>query len=95
MCFAVIIISGNYILGNKWTLVTDNFPQGLQEYYEDKLWVTSDWLEVSKQITVLHCILFTILHNAHVSDYISSNQNQKKWLYNYTYNKSQKPVSNA
>ena len=36
------------------------------------------WREVSKQITVAHYILYTILYHAHVSHYASSDQNRKK-----------------
>ena len=37
-------IFGNYFSERLWTLVTDNFPQGLPEYYyyEDILQVTSE-----------------------------------------------------
>jgi len=45
-------------------LVTDNFPQGLPEYYEDRLRVTPDWLAGSFKQTVAHYILHTILYHA-------------------------------
>ena len=51
-----IIFSGNYFPEKSWTLVTDNIPQGLSEYYnKDRLRVI-----ISKQITVAQVIYYTL-----------------------------------